>query len=97
MKLPGNEAAAAEGEAELPRLLGWLESVTPPEGWLLGEDFTLADISVATMLHALTNVRLEPTAEAYPAITAWQARVARRPAWQQVAAQEAALRKPATA
>jgi glutathione S-transferase len=94
LKLPGNEALAAEGEAELPRLLGWLESVTPPEGWLLGDAFTLADISVAAMLRSLAYVRLEPTAGAYPAIVAWAARVAQRPSWQQIVVEEAA-RRPA--
>jgi glutathione S-transferase len=86
--IPGDEAVAALGEAELLPQLAYLESVAPAEGWLAGTDFSIADIAVATMLRTLNYVGLCPTAESYPAISGWYERVCARPAWQQVAALE---------
>ena len=42
---PGDERIALEGEAELPRIFAYIESVVPDAGWLLGETFTIADIT----------------------------------------------------
>jgi len=92
LKVGGDEAVAAQGEAELPRLYGYLEGVSPANGWLAGAAFGLADIAVASMLRTMVYVDLFPPPERYPAITAWYARVCERPAWQQVAAQEDAAR-----
>jgi len=89
LKIEGNEAAAQEGEAELPRIFDYLESVTPESGWLLGEDITLADLSVASMLRTLAYVGIAPDAAARPHTAAWFARIVGRPAWQQVAELEA--------
>lgn len=87
LKLPYDEAVAVQGEAEMPRLLDYLESVVPAEGWLVGE-FTLADISVASMLRSLAYVGHLPTADRYPGIVDWYGRVTARPAWQVVAERE---------
>ena len=93
LKLPYDEAIALQGEAELPRILDYLESVAPeagwPEaGWLVG-DFTLGDISVASMLRSLAYVGHGPDAAKYPKTAAWYARVAARPGWLAVAELEA--------
>jgi glutathione S-transferase len=93
LNIPGDEAMAAQGEAELPRWYDYLESVAPADSWLVGEAFTLADISVASMLKTLAYVNVEPKPTQYPAIAAWYARVCARPAWRQVAAQEDAPRR----
>lgn len=93
MKIAGDEAIAAQGEAELPRLYDYLEGVCPANGWLAGEMFGLADIAVASVLRTTEYVHLVPRPDLYPAITAWYGRVRERPAWQQVAAQEDAPRR----
>ena len=84
---PYDEAVALQGEAELPRLWNYLESVAPEQGWLAG-NFTLGDIAVASVMRSLTYVGHEPSA-AYPRTFAWYNRVAARPAWQAVARAEA--------
>ena len=88
LKLPYDEAIALQGEAELPRILDYLESVAPASGWLVGE-FTLGDISVASMLRSLSYVGHGPDAARYPATAAWYDRVTARPGWQAVAELEA--------
>jgi glutathione S-transferase len=89
LKIPFSEEQALEGEAELPRSLDYIESIVPGQGWLLGEHFTLADISVASMFRSLAYVGQEPEPGAYPKTAAWYTRVRERPAWQTVAEKEA--------
>ncbi|MFC3174768.1 glutathione S-transferase family protein [Novosphingobium bradum] len=91
-KVPGDEALAREGEAQLPRGLDYLEQVVPDEGWLVGDSFTVADISVAAILCSLVTVGLGPSA-ARPRTLAWYRRVEAHPAWAAVAATEDAARK----
>lgn len=88
LKVGGDEAIALQGEAELPRWLDWLETVVPEQGWLLGDTFTLADISVASIFRTLAYVGHGVDADARPRTAAWYARVAQRPAWAAIAAQE---------
>lgn len=95
LKIPGDEARALEGEAELPRSLDYIESVVPDDGWLVGEALTLADIAVASMFRSLAYVGHDPKAETHPRTAAWYARVCARPAWQAIAEMESArFRKP---
>ena len=94
LKIPADEAAAAQGEAELPRVWAYLESVAPEGGWLAGSAFSLADIAVASIIRSLEYVNAQPDAGTYPRTAAWYARVCARPAWQHVAAQEALFRMP---
>lgn len=88
---PGDEALALEGEAELPRIFAYIESVVPEDGWLIEGGFSIADITVASMLCTLSYVGHGPNAEVYPKTAAWHARVTSRPSWQAVAVKEAAL------
>lgn len=92
LKLPHDEDAAAQGEAELPAIYDYLEGVAPGDGWLAGEDFSLGDIAVASILRSLTYVNVEPKPERYPGICDWYARVRDRPAWREIAAVEDAPR-----
>lgn len=92
LKIPFDEQIALQGEAELPRSLDYIEKVAPESGWLLGEDFTLADISVASMFRSLAYVGLDPKAETHPKTAAWYARVGERSAWQTIA--EVESRRP---
>jgi glutathione S-transferase len=89
LKLPYDEAIALQGEAELPRILAYLEGVVPEAGWLLGDTFTLADISVASVFCSLGYVGHGPKSETHPRTAAWYARVCERPAWQRIAEREA--------
>jgi glutathione S-transferase len=90
LKLPSDEAIAVQGESELPRILDYLESVAPEHGWLDGE-YSLGDISVASMLKTMSYVSHGPDAAKYPRTAAWYGRVAARPAWASVAAMEAPI------
>jgi glutathione S-transferase len=96
LKIPSSEERALEGEAELPRSLDYIESVAPERGWLLGADFTLADISVASMFRSLTYVGLDPKPETHPRTAAWYARVCERPSWRKIAEVEAYRPKKAS-
>ena len=89
LKIGGDEATALQGEAELPRILGYFESVAPESGWLVGDAFTLADVSVASMFRSLSYVGHEPKSQTHPRTAAWYARVCERPAWQKIAGPEA--------
>ena len=94
LKRPFDEAIAVQGEAELPPIYAYLESVTAKSTWLTGDEFTLADIAVASVLRSVSYVKVQPRAEEYPAVDAWYARVCARPSWQQVAALEMPAKKP---
>lgn len=88
LKVGGDEAVALQGEAELPRWVDWLESVAPEQSWLLGETFSIADISIASIFRTLAYVGHGVDPAARPKTAAWYARVTARPAWAAVAAQE---------
>jgi glutathione S-transferase len=89
--LPVDEETAREGEADMPRALDYLESIAPADGWLTGDSFTIADISVAVAVRTAEFMGALGDAAARPRTTAWYERVKARPAWQEVAAREAAL------
>ena len=93
LKVGGDEAVAAQGEAELPRLYDYIESICPATGWLVGDDFSLADLAIASVLRTMTYVELFPQPERYPMIDAWYGRGCERPAWRSVAGQEDAPRQ----
>lgn len=88
LRVGGDEAVALQGEAELPRWFDWLENTVPDDGWLLGDMFSLADISVASVLRTLVYVKHPVDPAVRPRTAAWYARVTARPAWASVAAQE---------
>lgn len=90
LKVGGDEELARKGEAELVRPLDWLESVVPDSGWLVGGEFTLADISVACMLQSLCFVGLGPSS-VRPRTRDWFERVTARPSWQAVSAHDMPL------
>ncbi|HVR91119.1 MAG TPA: glutathione S-transferase family protein [Novosphingobium sp.] len=88
--VPGDEAAAAQGEIELQPIFDWFETQAPVQGWLAGE-FSIADIACASVFRTLGYVGMEPDAAQRPATAAWYDRVKARPAWQQIAAHEGAI------
>ena len=93
LKVGGDEAIALQGEAELPRLLDWLETQVPAQGWLVGETFTLADIAIASIMRTLAYVGHGIDAGQRPVTAAWYDRVTARPAWAAVAEREEVVAK----
>jgi glutathione S-transferase len=91
MGKPGDEAIAEQGLIELVPILAYLETQVPPEGWLVGADFSIADIAVACVFKSLSYIGMEPDATVHPVTAAWYARVCARPAWQAVTAREKAV------
>jgi glutathione S-transferase len=75
----GNEAAAKEGEAELPKLYAYLEGVLAGRSYLVGDALTIADISVGTALGNLMLLNLGPDKGSYPATTAYLEALYERP------------------
>lgn len=63
---PGDEAAAQAGEEELPKLFEYLESIMDGSGFLVGGQFSIADISVATALGNLIPLGLSPDSATFP-------------------------------
>ncbi len=77
--IEGNEAAAQEGEAELPKIYDYLESAIPDSGYLVDDRFTLADFSIATILGNVCLLGSGPKAENHPRLTHWVEKTFARP------------------
>ncbi len=90
MKQPGNEDMAVEGETkDLPPLLAYLESVVPaPDGFLVGDSLSIADISVASMFVNFDHARCAVDRSAYPKTYAWVAAMHTRPSFAGIIATE---------
>jgi glutathione S-transferase len=75
MKIEGNEVAAQEGEAEMPNHYAYLEGVfsgnSMDPGYLVGDSFSMADISVSALLGNLRLIGMGPDAATYPKLSAW--------------------------
>jgi glutathione S-transferase len=70
---PADLAAADEAQAnELPPILAWLETQIPASNFLVGDAFSLADISVCTMLVNLGHASAAPDAAKYPKLVAYR-------------------------
>ena len=67
---------AADAVAKLPKRLQILEDVLAGRDFLLGGDFTLADLNVVAVLFRAPQFGLD----AYPRVKAWHARCLARPA-----------------
>jgi glutathione S-transferase len=79
MKQEGDEAAAKIGEAELPKLYAYLEGILDDSGYLVGGQFSIADISVATALGNLIPLGVAPDSATYPKTAKWLADIYTRP------------------
>lgn len=92
LNMPGNEAEAAEAEAtQLPPLYAHLESVVPANGFLVGDAFSIADISVTCMIVNMTYANAGVDAARYPKLAAYHARIAARPSFAKCIAQDRAM------
>ena len=77
----GDEAAAAAGEAELPALYDYLESVIPAAGYLVADRLTLADIAVASPFVNLAHCDIAPDGATYPKLSAFLKAMHARPSF----------------
>jgi glutathione S-transferase len=80
------EVAQAAAEA-LEGRLGYLESVVGDEGWLDGQ-FSLGDISIASVIKSLTYSGWTLDKSKYPKLAAWFERVQARDSWKAAAETE---------
>ena len=78
--LPHDVSVAEKVEAEeVPEHLAYLDKVAPETGWLVGEDFSLADAAVGSVLVNLQLAGCKVCEETYPRLTAYLARAHARP------------------
>ena len=89
----GNEEAAEAAEREeLPPILDYLESVVPGEtGFLVGDRFTLADISVASPFANLAHLGVDVDKARWPRTRAYVQRMLARPSFAPLVEREAAF------
>jgi glutathione S-transferase len=68
-------------ETDLPPILNHLTRLLGDKAWLMGDRFTMADISCVCGFVNARYAGWEPDAAAYPALTAWIARTLARPSF----------------
>nr|WP_294851630.1 glutathione S-transferase family protein [uncultured Sphingomonas sp.] len=85
-----DEADAAERD-ELPPLLGYLEGQVPDDGYLVGDDFSLADIAVASPFVNLRHANYHVDETRYPRLSAYLRRILSRPSFASVVDKEIAF------
>lgn len=88
--------AADASEKVVAERLPYLEDALGDDGWLDG-DFSIGDISVASVIKSFGYADWSLDADAFPKIAGWYARVSARPAWQKAAAVEDAMMAAAMA
>jgi glutathione S-transferase len=92
LKRAGDAAIAKTAERdELPPLLDYLERVVPAEGYLVGDQLTLADVAVASPLANLTYAGVGIDAERYPRLSEFLGRILARPSFAPWIARERAF------
>lgn len=92
LRREGDAAAADRAEREtLPPLLDYLEQKVPPNGFLVGEGITLADLAVASPFANLAHAGVTIDAARYPALTRYVASILARPSFAASIAREEAF------
>jgi glutathione S-transferase len=92
LNTPGNEADADEAlTVTLPPMLKYLESVAPANGYLVGDSFSIADISVASVLVSLSLSKAPVDPATYPKLAAYFTRMTARPSFAKVVAGDRAM------
>lgn len=92
LKRPGDLAVAESAERdELPGILDYLEGVVPDEdGYLLGDQLSLADLAVASPFANLAHLKIEIDAARWPKTRAYAQRILSRPSFAPWVARESA-------
>lgn len=96
--LPCDDEAVREAELnDLPPILDYLEKVVPPDGYLVGNGLTLADISVASPFANFRHTKTNVDPNRYPRTVAYVDRILARPSLSDWIDRETALltREPA--
>jgi glutathione S-transferase len=92
------ETADKAEREELPPILDYLERTIPENGWLVGDDISLADIAVATAFANFRHLGMTIDAARYPKVAAFAERMLARPSFAGWVEREAAfLEKTAAA
>ena len=91
LKEPCDEAIVAQGEAEMPAVLDYLEGVIPPSGFLVEDRLTLADIAVCSPFVNLDHVDVRLDAARHPKLVAYVQAILARPSFSDWVVQEKAL------
>lgn len=81
MNRPGDEAAAAKAEGELPAILDYLERILPESGYLVEDRLTLADIAVASPFVNLAHMAWAADQARHPRATAYVQKILARPSY----------------
>jgi glutathione S-transferase len=78
------EAELADARAMIEDLLDLLERTLVPGPWIVGEQFTLAEISIAPYMFRLTALGADQywSADRRPRVAEWYRRLSARPAFQ---------------
>ncbi|HEX8624527.1 MAG TPA: glutathione S-transferase family protein [Allosphingosinicella sp.] len=85
------ETADKAEKEELPPILDYLERTIPENGWLVGEQLTLADIAVATAFANFRHLGIAIDSERYPKVAAFADRMLARPSFAGWVEREAAF------
>ncbi len=95
LKRPGDLDAADQAEREeLPKILDYIESVAPgPDGYLVGDSLTLADIAVASPFANLQHLGVELDEDRWGKTVAFTRRILARPSFAPSVEREAAFLK----
>lgn len=88
---PGDEAAAAAGEAELPKIYDYIEKVLPASGFLVEDRLTLADIAVASPFANFGFMGMDVDARRWPRTAAYVAKILGRPSFAECVAKDRAV------
>ncbi|MFB2917950.1 glutathione S-transferase family protein [Aerosakkonema funiforme] len=78
----------ANRDREMPRLLGPLNQMFEQQPFVLGQEFSVADVAVGSIL-AYIPIMLKLDLSAYPAVLDYMKRISERPAFQKVFAARA--------
>ena len=89
------EATREERKAYLQRRYEYIERILAKQQWLLGEHFTVADAYLFTVTRWATAVKLDLSG--YPALLAFQERIAKRPGVQAAMLSEGLIKQKAAA
>lgn len=75
----------------LPTAFGWLETQVPTDGYLVGNQFSLADVALGSQLHNLETVNYHIDSERWPKLADYASRIAAEPAFQRRRAHDDAI------
>lgn len=79
LKTPADDGIVQSAIREIPNYFGYLERELGRNEYLVGNAFTLADVSVACQIVNLGHAGIEVDASKFPTVASWFGRVSARP------------------